>query len=273
MISKPYPELDELLRMVGEAGKRLADIKACEGAAGNISVCLGRQVDIGDRFPVLDEIELPLAVPKLAGATILVSGSGSRLCEYLDDPGANIACVVVNDDGQTAKMFSSPDRCFQRVTSEFNSHLAVHNDQVIATGTKFQAIIHAQPIHLTFLSHIPRYQDQQVLNTHLLRWQPETILNLPEGIAFIPFLVPGSAELMAATVAAMHDHQVVLWAKHGVMARSDVSVKRAVDLIEYAEAAAEYEYRNLVLGEPSEGLSESEIRAIRLSYFLQTTSV
>jgi len=107
----------------------------------------------------------------------------------------------------------------------------------------------------------------------LLRWQPETILNLPEGIAFVPFQVPGSAELMATTVAAMRNHQFVLWAKHGVMARSDVSVKRAVDLIEYAEAAAEYEYRNLVLGEPSEGLSESEIRAIRLTYFLQTTSV
>jgi rhamnulose-1-phosphate aldolase len=34
----------------------------------------------------------------------------------------------------------------------------------------------------------------------------------------------------------------VLWSKHGVMARSDVSVTRAVDRIEYAETAARYEY-------------------------------
>lgn len=262
MVSKPYSELDELLRVMGEAGKRLADIKACEGAAGNISVCLRWMVDLRSGFAVKDEIELPLVVPELAGAMILVSGSGRRLRELLDEPYANIGCIVVAEGGRTGRLFTSDERRFERVTSELNSHLAVHDDRMMATDTDFQAIIHAQPIYLTYLSHIPRYQDQQYLNTHLLRWQPETILNLPEGIGFIPFLVPGSAELMAATVAAMRDHQVVLWAKHGVLARSDVSVKRALDLIEYAETAAEYEYRNLVLGEPSEGLSESEIQAI-----------
>ena len=67
---------------------------------------------------------------------------------------------------------------FERVTSEFNSHLAVHYDQICESGTNFHAVIHAQPVHLTYLSHIPRYQDEQYLNTHLLRWQPETIINL-----------------------------------------------------------------------------------------------
>ena len=47
-------------------------------------------------------------------------------------------------------------------------------------------------MHITYLSHVPRYQDERYLNTHLLRWQPETIVNLPEGIGFIPFQIPGS---------------------------------------------------------------------------------
>jgi rhamnulose-1-phosphate aldolase len=46
------------------------------------------------------------------------------------------------------------------------------------------------------------------------------------------------------------------------MARSDVSIKRAADRVEYAETAAKYEYLNLGVGEIGQGLSADEIRAI-----------
>jgi rhamnulose-1-phosphate aldolase len=262
MIQAPYPELDDLLKMMGEAGRHLADMEASEGAAGNISVCMRWPVEVRTRFPVIEEIELPQPVPELAGATFLVSGSGRRLREIIDEPTANIACIVVDEGGKTGKLHTSYYRRFGQVTSEFNSHLAVHYDQVRLTGTNFHAVIHAQPVHLTYLSHIPRYQDAQYLNTHLLRWQPETIVNLPEGIGFIPFKLPGSAELMSGNVDALRKHRIVIWAKHGVMARSDISVKRAADRVEYAETAAKYEYLNLGVHEIGEGLSADEIRLI-----------
>ena len=115
---------------------------------------------------------------------------------------------------------------------------------------------------MTYLSHIPRYQDEKYLNTHLLRWQPETIINIPDGIGLIPFRVPGSTELMTGNVEALHSHRIVIWAKHGVMACSNLSIKRAADLVEYAETAAKYEYLNLLAGEIGEGLSAEEIRSI-----------
>ena len=43
-------------------------------------------------------------------------------------------------------------------------------------------------------------------------------------------------------VGQVRSHRVVVWAKHGVMARSDMSVKNAADRVEYAETAAKYEY-------------------------------
>jgi rhamnulose-1-phosphate aldolase len=269
MLEAPYPELDDLLTMMGEAGRHLAEMEASEGAAGNISVCLRWPVELRTRFPVLGEIELPQPVPELAGATFLVSGSGRRLREIKAEPTANIACIVVNAGGRTGQLYTSYHRRFERVTSEFNSHLAVHYDQMVTTSTNFHAIIHAQPMHLTFLSHIPRYQDEQYLNTHLLRWQPETIINLPEGIGFIPFRIPGSAGLMAANVDCLRQHRIVIWAKHGVMARSDVSVKRAADRVEYAETAAKYEYLNLAVGEVGEGLSADEIRSICATFTIK----
>jgi rhamnulose-1-phosphate aldolase len=262
MLHEPYPELDDLLEMMGEAGHHLAEIEASEGAAGNISVCMRWPIEPRTRFPVVSEINLPQPVPELAGATFLVSGSGRRLRELKGEPTASIACIVVNHGGQTGKLYTSYQRRFERVTSEFNSHLAVHYDQMCASGTNFHAVIHAQPLHLTYLSHIPRYQDEHYLNAHLLRWQPETIINLPEGIGFIPFRIPGSPGLMAANVESLRSHRVVIWAKHGAMARSDVSVKRAADRVEYAETAAKYEYLNLSAGEVGEGLSVDELYEI-----------
>jgi rhamnulose-1-phosphate aldolase len=262
MLNPPYPELDDLLHMIGEAGHHLAEIEASEGAAGNISVCLRWPIEVRNHFPVQSDIPLPQAVPELSGATFIVSGSGRRLRELNDEPTAHLACLVVDEEGQTAKLYSSYHRRFERVTSEFNSHLAVHYDQIVATGTNFHAVIHAQPVHLTYLSHIPRYWDEKYLNQHLLRWQPETIVNLPEGIGFIPFRIPGSPELMAGNVECLRTHRIVIWAKHGVMARSDVSVKRAADRVEYAETAAKYEYFNLRVGEVGEGLTATEIRSI-----------
>jgi rhamnulose-1-phosphate aldolase len=76
---------------------------------------------------------------------------------------------------------------------------------------------------------------------------------------------------MAANVAKLRAHRIVVWAKHGVMARSDVSVKRAADRVEYAETGARYEYLNLTAGEAGQGLSPDEIRAICQAFGVQQT--
>ncbi len=262
MLNPPYPGIAELLYAMGQAGRHLSDVGACEGAAGNISICLRWQMEPRSHFPLISEIEMPLEVPGLGGATFLVTGSGRRLREILDDPAANIACIVVEKGGRIGKVYTALNRRFEKPSSEFNSHLAVHYDQVKASGTNFHALIHAQPVNLTYLSHIPRYRDEHFLNTRLLRWQPETILNLPEGIGCVPFCVPGSGELMAATVESLRAHRLVIWSKHGVMARSDQSVMHAADRVEYAETAARYEQMNLAAGEPAEGLTPDEIRRI-----------
>jgi rhamnulose-1-phosphate aldolase len=99
--------------------------------------------------------------------------------------------VAIAADGRSGQLYTSPRRLFAQVTSEFNSRLAVHNDQVAHTGTNFPALIHAQPPHLSYLSHIPAYREQQYINRRLLRWEPETIINLPEGLAPCPTACPG----------------------------------------------------------------------------------
>jgi rhamnulose-1-phosphate aldolase len=272
-LKEPFPELDELLASIGAGGWRIATIDAAEGAAGNISVCIGWPVEIRRRFPVMEEIPLPQPAPHLAGRVIIVTGSGRRLRDIQADPAANLGIVRVNDDGATGMLHTSPRRLFESLTSEWNSHLAVHDDTVDRTGTNFHAVVHAQPPHLTYLSHIPAYRDEVQFSRRLLRWEPETIINLPAGIGVLPFLIPGSRMLMEANVESLRRHRIVLWSKHGVMSRSDVSVTRAVDRIEYAETAARFEYMDLVNGERAEGLTLDEMRAVVETFDVKTTIV
>lgn len=261
-----HPSLDDLLEELGEVGAHLTALEAAEGAAGNISLYLGWPLDPRPWFPNDELIALPQAVPELAGSAFLVTGSGRRLRDIRRAPLRNLGCVVVEPGGATGRLFTAPGRLFGRLTSEFNTHLAVHYDHVTRTGAEFLAVVHAQPLHLTFLSHMPAYQDAAELTRRLLRWQPEAIVQLPEGLGVAPFRVPSSAELMAATTEALRSCRLVVWAKHGVMARSDDSLSHACDYIDYMEAAARYELLNRAHGEPAPGLVGDEIRAIALAY-------
>lgn len=254
--------LGQLLKEMGETGKRLSELGAAEGAAGNISICTREILDVEECFPKMATIDLPEPAPDLAGATILITGSGRRLREIAEDPTVSLACVVVQEDGLKGRMFTAADCQFKRVTSEFNSHLAVHHDQMRMRPVGLHAILHAQPRHTTFLSHIPKYQDQRYFTTHLLRWQPETIMNMPEGIGVLPFLLPGSRQLMIETMLSMRDHRVVVWAQHGIIARADGSLLHALDLVEYVETAANYEVLNLYTGETSSGIEPQHLRDI-----------
>ena len=144
--------------------------------------------------------------------------------------------------------------------------LAVHCDQFMQISVNYLAVVHGQPRRLTYLSHIAEYQNPEYLNRRLLRWQPEAILNLPEGIAVVPFIVPGTTELMDANVSALRECKVAIWSKHGLMARSSTSVMAAVDLVEYLETAAVYECLDLSLGQRAQGLFDDEIRDICSAY-------
>ncbi len=129
-------------------------------------------------------------------------------------------------------------------------------------GVEQHSLVHAQPVRLTYLSHLSAYSDTASLTRRLFRWQPETLAVFPEGIGLLLFQPPGSAEQQAVTVRGMAEYRAIVWQRHGILTRSDVSVEHACDLVEYAETAAHYEVINLALGQPTEGLSDADLRLI-----------
>ena len=61
--------LAELLASMGAAGKRLNAIDAIEAGAGNLSASCNWNLDLTETSPDTTDIDLPLAVPNLAGYT------------------------------------------------------------------------------------------------------------------------------------------------------------------------------------------------------------
>ena len=252
-------EFEQIANDIGECGAQLTQLGAAEGAAGNISVFARHIANINDRFPERGELALPVPVPALSGGWVVVTGSGCRLRDASTKPEETLVLLHILPGGERAQHYSAADLT---PTSELNSHLAVHADQVARQRIAYHALAHAQPFYLTFLSHHPDYTHTLELNRRLVRWQPETLVVFPHGIGTIPYLLTGSAGLMEATVAGLIQNRLVVWQKHGVLARSDLSATHTADLVEYAEAAARYEVENLRLGSPAGGLTDDEIRGL-----------
>jgi len=143
MLEAPYPELDDLLRAIGEAGRRVADIEASEAPPGTSRcACDGPS----NRAPV-SPWSKNWNCPGCPGTRRRVPARhGFRAAPARDHRRSQGEHRLHprrrgRPDGEAVHVHH---RRFERVTSEFNSHLAVHHDQIRATGTNFHAVIHAQ---------------------------------------------------------------------------------------------------------------------------------
>ena len=245
-----------------EAGQQLTALAACEGSAGNISVfkpLLNCPLD-----PVA-EIDLPAPAPSLAGGWVVITASGRRLRDVSRRPDTTVTALHIHDSGTSATMHAAIG---VRPSSEWNSHLAIHEDHRRRRGIDHHVVLHAQPLRLVFLSHLPDITTTAELTERLMRWEPETVVVAPDGVELAAFQVPGSPGQMAATVEALARSSAVVWAMHGIVTRSDVSATQAADLVEYLEAAATYEVMNLSMGSPCKGLEIHERDAVAHAFGL-----
>jgi rhamnulose-1-phosphate aldolase len=153
------------------------------------------------------------------------------------------------------------------VTSEFVSHAEVHAD-LLARGTGQRAVLHTHATELIALSHVPGYDDEARLTDVLWRTMPEVRVFLPWGVAVVPETLPGSKALADLTVAALRRRDVVLWARHGVLA-AGADLEDAFDLIDLANKGADITLRCLAAGQPPVGLSDASLRDLEREFRLR----
>ena len=223
---KRYEDFKEIVWEIGEVGLEMTQLGSVEGSAGNLSVFTRTLRGLDASFVQQTVLDLPVKVPALAGGWVVITGTGRRLRDVRRAPGETLCALHILPGGEKAEMFAEDPEL--RPTIECNSHLAVHNYQVEKSNLDFHAVVHAQPLNITYLSHRPEYGDTRSMTMRLIPLGTGgRSVFFPEGIGIVPFQVPGSAGQMEGTFELMKTHRLVMWQGHGTVSRSEKSIFKA----------------------------------------------
>lgn len=181
-------------------------------------------------FKFSGEIPFSAGVSAPAGEYFLTTNAGSYIENIPENPQKELSVLQINEDGRAGiLLYGDPG---QKITSEFESHLAAHKQKRKAGH---RVIYHAHPAHIIALSFILP-PDCAAFSNVLWRSIAECVLVYPEGVGVLPFMVPGSREIAAASAEMFARFHILVWAHHGVFATGldfDDAFSR-VDLLEKA---------------------------------------
>jgi rhamnulose-1-phosphate aldolase len=260
------PVLDEMLEVAGYLWEK----GWAERNAGNLSV------DVTEHIPLDAPPErsgglrkLDFTYPVLANRCFLVTGSGKRFRDMAKAPAANVCVLRMSEDGAGYRIIwggrAGPDF---RPTSEFPAHLRLH-EYMRQTNAEEKVVLHTHPVELIALTHLPEYRDEATLNQALWGAHPEVKYNLPKGVGFVPYVIPGSEELAQATLGCFQrGYPVVLWEIHGSVSKAKDPLV-AFDLIDIANKAASIVLICRSAGHTPTGLSKEQLDKIAQTFKLE----
>jgi rhamnulose-1-phosphate aldolase len=253
--------LDAHLTVVSRIARDLWNKGWAERNAGNLSI------DVTGLVAEASGAVTPLAqpFPELAGRSIWITATGCRMRQVALEPAANSGVVQVTGDGAGYRVaWTGVEGGGFRPASELPSHCAVHSS-LRRRGAPQYAVLHTHPTELIALSHVRELWDEARLNKILWSMHPETVVIVPDGVALVDYILPGTLEQGLATAARLEDHRVALWQKHGVVAVGS-TLDVAFDLIDTINKSAQIYLACRAAGFEAEGLSDEEVAALGVAF-------
>lgn len=260
-MGEPALTLTGIISEVAEVAGFLWQRGWAERNAGNISVCLKDvpKSDLPAHYQRTD-YPLPERASDVAGMSFFITATNHRMRDLARKPMENALIIKVTDDGAAYNIISHIEPTDLRPTSELASHLAIHS-LIIRRGTAHRVVMHTHARELIALTQIKELCNEERLNSLLWGMHPETKLLVPEGIGFVPYLIPGTTALGDATVRALEKHDVALWEKHGVFAIGP-NPHETFDLIDILTRSASIYFLCRSAGKEPEGLTDSQIEEL-----------
>lgn len=243
-----------------------------EANGGNLSYRMDAE-DIAVCRPYLSVqspwISVDVEAPGVGGDLFVVTGAGKYMRKVALDLAENIGIVEMDAAGDAYRVlwgFSDAGR----PTSEFETHLLVHEVCARVSGGSDRVVYHAHTPNLAAIT-AAFIVDSRMLTRMLWKSTTECIIAAPEGVGALGFVQPGSAELARKTAELMEDYRAVVWSSHGVVACSETfdDTFGLVDSLE--KAAGIYLSARAARGgqEPANLLSDAQLREICESYEIE----
>lgn len=256
--------LKDVIFEVAEIAEYLWQRGWAERNAGNISVNISDLVserldDLKD-FPVFT---LPGSYPELASKYFFISGTGKRMRDLAREPLRNALIICLNDEGNKYHIISKEKGSVSnfRPTSELPTHLGIHR-MIVERGSKEKVVIHTHANELVALTQIEKFCNEEALNKVLWGMHPETMVFIPDGVGFVPFVTPGTEKIAGATIKALEKHNVALWEKHGVFAIGTTAFE-TFDIIDILGKSAKIYFLARSSGYEPQGLSQEQLDILK----------
>ncbi|MDT8392586.1 MAG: rhamnulose-1-phosphate aldolase [Bacteroidales bacterium] len=236
-----------------------------ERNAGNISVNItglinGETGNTGE-FP---SYGLPQNYTVLAGNYFFVSGTGRRMRDLAREPLRNALIIRLDEKGSSYSVISSSNKEAASMfspTSELPTHLGIHQ-MIGLRASAEKVVIHTHANELAALTQIEKYCNEDALNKLLWGMHPETIVFIPGGVGFVPYVTPGTTHIAEETIRALHHHKVALWEKHGVFAIGE-TVFDTFDLIDILVKSAKIFFLVKSSGHEPQGLDDEQLEILK----------
>ena len=91
---------------------------------------------------------------------------------------------------------------------------------------------------------------------------PETIVFVPGGVGFVPYVTPGTEQIADETLKVLESYKVALWEKHGVFAIGE-SVFDTFDMIDILGKSARIYFLVKSSGHEPQGLSNEQLDILK----------
>lgn len=201
--------------------------------------------------------QIDAAVPEVAGQYFLVTGTGKYFRNVQLDPAENVGLVQILPGGGSYRVlwgFSDGGQ----TTSELSAHLRSHAVRQKASQGRDRIIMHCHATNLIALSYVLDWTSAAVTRA-LWEMSTECLVVFPGGVGVLPWMVPGTPEIGAATAVAMADHPLALWPFHGVFGTGS-TMDEAFGLIDTAEKAAEVLVKVISMGGKRQSISSQQLK-------------
>ena len=264
-------KIQKIINKIGKIASYFWERGWAGGNAGNISICIENFLLPGKQSILCAGKKLNVPYTYLANDCYMVTASGRRMRDILDEPEENLCIVKICPSGESYDIIWGC-KTGRFPTSEFDAHLRAYNIRK-KTGRPATVVIHTQPLDMIALSMVTEYQSTDRFSKLLWRMQPETINNIPEGISYLPYEVPGSLKLAKATEDAFErGYRIALWANHGVIAVGN-DLDEVLDIIDYANSSSAIALKLMQAGyNPSSlGLKEEHLIELCKIYKLKSS--
>ncbi len=252
-------ELRRVLEDVTEVSLYIWESGWSASSGGNLSVDVTDLLTAEDAVPESsEEFPLLLAVPELAGRSLLSTVSGSRFRDVPRRPEQALMLIQISTEGDRYRVLWGAEGG-GRPTIELLPHLKVHGS-LRSRAPQQKVVLHTHPQHLIAMTHLPEYRNPDFVRV-LQTSQTTAKVFLKEGVGMARYMPMGSEQLAERTVDLLRGRRAVIWERHGCLAVG-CDVFEAFDVTDLIEKAAQVFLLCVASGYEPKGMTPDEVAAL-----------